>query len=383
MTLVVFFGVHTISRSLHSVDVLLCALADLRYDARTRNLAHALAADGLTVGVIAAGDSEEVPSCTVISWSDPGGRAIRRWWSFSRHCAQTDVAARCVVAMDLFALAAASRIAKRCGAPLIYDMREFYFALGPLEGKGIRQRILTAHERRHVRHVDDVLVSGPLDAHVVRETFALSYDPFVLYNTPPYRDVVPSPLRQCCGVGDDTCIALYQGVVHHGRGIAPFMRAMPSMPDVHLAIIGDGPARNDLEQLAVSLGITNRITWLGALAYEDLHAYTCGADIGLCIIEPISMSYEYALPNKLFEYMMARIPTIVTDLPALHAHITTYPVGTLIGRDLAPDDIAQAVSHVRTSHVRDAMRDACEAIRDLSYEHQQRATVARIRKHLA
>ena len=365
------------------MDVLLCALADLRYDARTRNLAHALASDGLTVGVIAAGGSTDAHSCTVISWSDPGGRAIRRWWSYSRHCAQTDVHARCVVAMDLFALAASSRIAKRCGAPLIYDMREFYFALGPLEGKGIRQRILTAHERRHVRHVNDILVSGPLDAEVVRSTFALTYDPFVLLNTPPYRDVVPSPLRERCGVSADTCLALYQGVVHHGRGIAPFMRAMPAMKDVHLAIIGDGPARSELVQLAASLGISDRVTWLGAIAYEDLHTYTCGADIGLCIIEPISMSYEYALPNKLFEYMMARVPTIVTDLPALRAHITAYPVGTTIGRDLTPADIVQAVSHLRAPHVHATMREECEGVRDLSYEQLRRAAVERIRKHLA
>lgn len=378
----VFFGAHTISQSLHSVDVLLCALADIRYDARTRNLAHALAADGLTVGVIAAGEASEVSQCTLFSWSDPGGRALRRWWSFSRHCAQTDVTARCVVAMDLFALAAASRIASRCGASLVYDMREFYFALGPLEGKGMRQRILTAHERRHVRHVDDILVSGPLDAQVVRDTFALAYEPFVLYNTPLYRDVVPSSLRERCGVSADTCLALYQGVVHHGRGIAPFMRAMPLLPDVHLAIIGDGPARRDLEHLATSLGITGRVTWLGTVAYDDLHAYTCGADIGLCLIEPVSMSYEFALPNKLFEYMMARVPTIVSDLPALRAHIDAYPVGTCISRDLIPDDILQAVSYLRTPHVRAELRQACEASRDLSYEQQQRAAVARIRKQL-
>lgn len=365
------------------MDVLLCALADIRYDARTRNLARALVADGLTVGIIAAGDASDVPECTLYSWSDPGGRALRRWWSFSRHCAQTDVRARCVIAMDLFALAAASRIARHSGAPLIYDMREFYFALGPLEGKGIRQRILTAHERRHIRHVNDILVSGPLDAEVVRSTFALTYDPFVLLNTPPYRDVVPSPLRERCGVSADTCLALYQGVVHHGRGIAPFMRAMPLMPDVHLAIIGDGPARSELVQLAASLGISDRVTWLGAIAYDDLHAYTCGADVGLCIIEPVSMSYEYALPNKLFEYMMARVPTIVSDLPALRAHLAAYPVGVSIAREIMHDDIVSAIAHVRDHQAHEAMRNACEAIHELAYEQQQRAAVARVRKHLS
>ncbi len=376
-----FFGARTISRSLHSVDVLLCALADIRYDARTRNLARALVADGLIVGVIAAGEASDVPQCTLFSWSDPGGRALRRWWSFSRHCAQTDVHARCVIAMDLFALAAASRIAKRCKASLVYDMREFYFALGPLEGKGIRQRILTAHERRQLRGVDDVLVSGELDADIVGSTFGLPYRPFVLLNTPPYRDVVSSPLRAACAVDAGTFLALYQGVVHHGRGLAPFLRAMPLMPDVHLAVIGDGPARPELVQLAASLGISDRVTWLGAIAYDELHAYTCGADVGLCMIEPVSLSYEYALPNKLFEYMMARIPSIVTDLPALRAHIAAYPVGALVNRALSVDAVVAAVASLRSSDVRRGMIAACEQIHALSYEQQQRAAVVRIRQH--
>ena len=377
----VFSGAPTISESLHSVDVLLCALADVRYDARTRNIAHALVSDGLRVGVIAAGTADELPTCKMYSWSDPGGRALSRWWSYSRHCAQTDVTARCVIAMDLFALAAAARIAKRCNAPLVYDMREFYFALGPLEGKGMRQRILTAHERRHVKLVDDILVSGPLDAEIARSTFGLSYDPFVLYNTPPYRDAVTSPLRARCGVSSDTCLAIYQGVVHHGRGIAPFLRAMRDMQDVPLAVVGDGPARRDLEALARQLGVASRVTWIGAVAYEDLHAYTCGADVGLCIIEPVSMSYEYALPNKLFEYMMARIPSLVTDLPALRAHVTQYPVAAIVDRTLSSHDIVAAMQTVRDASTRATMIAACDAIRELSYEHQQRAIVARIRQH--
>lgn len=377
----VFSGAPTISQSLHSVDVLLCALADVRYDARTRNIAHALVSDGLRVGVIAAGTADELPTCTMYSWSDPGGRALSRWWSYSRHCAQTDVTARCVIAMDLFAIAASSRIAKRCNASLIYDMREFYFALGPLEGKGMRQRILTAHERRHLKLVDDILVSGPLDADIARSTFGLSYDPFVLYNTPPYRDAVASPLRARCGVSSDTYLAIYQGVVHHGRGIAPFLRAMRDMQDVHLAVVGDGPARRDLEALASQLGVASRVTWIGAVAYEDLHAYTCGADVGLCIIEPVSMSYEYALPNKLFEYMMARIPSLVTDLPALRAHVAQYPVAASIDRTLSSTDIVAAMQTVRDASTRATMIAACDAIRELSYEHQQHAIVARIRQH--
>ena len=153
------------------------------------------------------------------------------------------------------------------------------------------------------------------------------------------------------------------------------------MPDVHLAVIGDGPARPELVQLAASLGISDRVTWLGAIAYDELHAYTCGADVGLCMIEPVSLSYEYALPNKLFEYMMARIPSIVTDLPALRAHIAVHPVGALVNRALSVDAVVAAVASLRSSDVRRGMIAACEQIHALSYEQQQRAAVVRIRQH--
>ena len=99
------------------------------------------------------------------------------------------------------------------------------------------------------------------------------------------------------------------------------------------------------------------------------------------MIEPVSLSYEYALPNKLFEYMMARIPSIVTDLPALRAHIAAYPVGVLVNRALSVDAVVAAVASLRASDVRRGMIAACEQIHALSYEQQQRAAVVRIRQH--
>ncbi|MDX1700370.1 MAG: hypothetical protein R3250_07115, partial [Melioribacteraceae bacterium] len=52
-----------------------------------------------------------------------------------------------------------------------------------------------------------------------------------------------------------------------------------------------------------------------------------GADLGLALIENISISYYYALPNKLFEYIMAGVPVLSSNLPQMKIIIDTYGVG--------------------------------------------------------
>jgi len=116
--------------------------------------------------------------------------------------------------------------------------------------------------------------------------------------------------------------------------------------------------------------------------YDELHALTCGADVGVCLIEPLSMSYEYALPNKLFETMMARIPVLVTDLPALRRHIESHPVGLIVGRTLDAREIADALDAATTEPRRRQMIVACDDIRQLSYESQAAHVVALCREYL-
>lgn len=369
-------------------DVLLVALSELSRDARTLNLARALAADGLRVAVHAAHLETEISMkgagepLTIVPWNDPGGRAIRRWWSLGRSARRLAVRPRLVIAMDLFALDAARAIARRNDVPLLYDMREFYFALGPLQGRGLRQRLLAWHEEHLLGSVDRVIVSAPLDADVVNERFRLAKPAMVVLNTPPYRDPVESDLRRRCGVPHDALLAIYQGVVHHGRGLAPMFSAMVLNQRVHLAIVGNGPAENDLRAMANDLGIGNRVHWIGSVPYDELHALTCGADVGVCLIEPLSLSYEYALPNKLFETMMARIPVVVTDLPALRRHIEAHPVGLIVARSLDAMEIANTLDAAMTEPKRSQMIAACDDIRHLSYESQSARVVALCREYL-
>jgi glycosyltransferase involved in cell wall biosynthesis len=66
----------------------------------------------------------------------------------------------------------------------------------------------------------------------------------------------------------------------------------------HLLLIGDGPAKEELEQQADQLGIAERVSFVGVIDRDEIADYVSAFDIAL---QPDVV--EYASPLKLFEYM--------------------------------------------------------------------------------
>lgn len=66
----------------------------------------------------------------------------------------------------------------------------------------------------------------------------------------------------------------------------------------HLLVVGDGPARADLERQARELGIASRVTFTGIVERDDVARHVAAFDIAL---QPAVVAY--ASPLKLFEYL--------------------------------------------------------------------------------
>ena len=69
---------------------------------------------------------------------------------------------------------------------------------------------------------------------------------------------------------------------------------------------------------------------MGNIEQGELINYTAAADVGLSLIENISLSYYYALPNKLFEYIMAEVPVVVSNLPQMAEVVKEYKIGDVV-----------------------------------------------------
>ncbi len=76
----------------------------------------------------------------------------------------------------------------------------------------------------------------------------------------------------------------------------------------HLLLVGDGPARDAIEQQAASLGISDRVSITGIVDRDEVARYVAVFDIAL---QPDVVAY--ASPLKLFEYMVLGKAIIAPD----------------------------------------------------------------------
>ena len=162
-----------------------------------------------------------------------------------------------------------------------------------------------------------------------------------------------------------------------GRGLLPTIRSLQYNINVVLCILGSGDFKEVLVKEAKALNVEDRVIFCGNIPYDELHEWTCSADIGISLIEPISFSYELALPNKLFEYCMARIPSIASDLPAIRKVVDAYPIARIIPPDSSPETIAETVKEMSNESNRKAFVDTCEkAAKVFSYDSQEEKIIS-------
>jgi glycosyltransferase involved in cell wall biosynthesis len=138
-------------------------------------------------------------------------------------------------------------------------------------------------------------------------------------------------------------IVLYQGALNIGRGLEQVILAMKYVKNARLVIAGDGNIRKLLEALVQTENLQNKVTFKGRLSIEELKILTPTADLGLSIEEDLGLNYRFALPNKLFDYIQAQVPVLVTNLPEMAAIVHRYKVGEITD-SLEPEMLAEKIS---------------------------------------
>jgi phosphatidylinositol alpha-1,6-mannosyltransferase len=89
-------------------------------------------------------------------------------------------------------------------------------------------------------------------------------------------------LRRELGLEDKKVIVSVGRLVHRkGQDFLIDALALiaPRIPSVHLLLVGEGPYRSELEKRANSLGVRERITFIGRVKYAELPEYICAGDI--------------------------------------------------------------------------------------------------------
>ena len=163
-------------------------------------------------------------------------------------------------------------------------------------------------------------------------------------------------------------IILYQGAINIGRGLELIINTMSYLDNCLLVIIGNGDIYDKLKKDVVVKNLNHKIYFLGKKSPIDLRKLTPLADLGISIEEDLGLNYRFALPNKIFDYVQAEIPVLVSDLPEMKKVIVEHKVGEIVAHRI-PQKLAIQINSIFEKDYSKALKKAKDK---LIWENQEK-----------
>lgn len=189
-----------------------------------------------------------------------------------------------------------------------------------------------------------------------------------------YLNAEPLP-RADFGYGQEDIIFIYVGRLGPEKNIDLLLRAFNGVAQaydhVRLLILGDGPAREDMEALASSFSIMDRVRFEGMVAYDRTPAYLAMCDIF------VTASVTETFGMSVVEAMGAGLPVLGVDSVGVGDIVREGETGFL-----SPEDpIAYAVKMTRLATENDLRKKMRTAAREESTKYSIIRTMHMLQRH--
>lgn len=241
---------------------------------------------------------------------------------------------------DLDTLLANHIVSKWKKKKLIFDSHEYYTEVPELVNRPKVQKFWKKIERKILPKLQNVLTVSQSIADLYQKEYGI--DVKLLRNVP--KQNAQSFKVENLKV-DNKKVIIYQGAINVNRGIEFMVKAMSHLDNCVLYLIGKGDVSNEITQLIQTEKLTNKVKKIGEVPFEKLHSYTIQADLGLSLEEDKGLNYRFALPNKVFNYIHANVPVLVSNLPEMSNLVNQYQVGETISTH-EPQQIAEKIKQM-------------------------------------
>lgn len=189
----------------------------------------------------------------------------------------------------------------------------------------------------------------------------------VIYNAvePVPEDLEPrSTVRERLGFAEDDRLVVTSARLVPWKGIDSLLQAVARLDEsVKLLVIGDGPEKNKLTDLAMHLSVTRRVRFFGKLKRYDALAYIKAADVFV-----LNTQYE-GFSHVLLEAMTIGIPVITTPVCGNPELVHHEQNGLLVEQDNVEEVVTQIARALHDNALRERLiQGGRKAVQQYSWE---------------
>lgn len=242
-----------------------------------------------------------------------------------------------IVSNDLDTLPGSYYASKLRFKTIVYDSHEYFTEVPELVDREFPKKVWKILESKILPKIKFAYTVSESIAKTYHKKYGIEME--VIRNV-PYFIKQPHANRN-----NGTKHILYQGSLNVGRGLEQMIDAMQFLEDVKLTIIGDGDITGQLKQRIEQKKLGAKVEMKGKIPFAELPKHTAKANLGLALEENIGLNYYYALPNKLFDYIQARTPVLVSPFPEMQKIVKKYEIGTVYDHK-DPKELAKKIKEI-------------------------------------
>jgi len=264
-----------------------------------------------------------------------------------------------IVVQDIYMLSLALRI--RGDARVVFDAREFYPRQNDenlwfrISEKPETERIC----RVHLPKCDAVLTVSPGLVDAYKSEFGISAH--LIMSAPWYRELAPSETVE------GRFRMVHVGMANPNRQLEKMIdivAALDSRFTLDFYLMGSEDYIRTLQARAASW---DRVRILPPVSFDDIVPTLNRYDIGLYYLEPLAFNLRHSLPNKLFEFIQARLMIAIGPSPDMSRVVREYECG-IVADSFAPEYMVAALSRLTSEDVRRGKQNSDTAARVLCFE---------------
>jgi hypothetical protein len=263
-------------------------------------------------------------------------------------------------------LALAVKLAKYKNVKLIFNAHEYY----PLEFDDDQNWMETVHVRyvniakKYLKYINVCFCVGEKIAKKYKQEFNL--DSIVITNSKSFYNLNPSPLKN-----NDKIKLIHHGGAIRSRKIELMIQMMKYLNDnytLDLILIPDEEAY--WQELKVLASNYTNIRFIKPVSTNEISNYINKYDIGVYILPNNSFNNTYALPNKFFEFIQARLAIAISPSPEMAFIVNKYDLG-IVADDFTPQSLASKIKILDSERIMHYKNNAHRYAEELSVENNE------------